>query len=326
MSDFKSRIVRRVTECDDAELHAKLEELHQFRNAALPKMKVGALGSFEIDTDSFLGIMHGEGRDAGQRANQLSAELAKDLRQFGEDENRISEWLFRNCDTVLDEIAWSRELDRQLNLKRRVTVLAIVLILSAAAATAAYFPIRNYFPDGRGLSIMLAAGLFFVLSWLGLEIWQRIKAAAARKRGRMHRELLALLKQSLSSIEAGSNQAAKEQAEAAFAIAKRVLGGVPWVYCFDVLGQALLAANDVERAKQYSQQALELARIGKNNSAEFSALLNIGKCEFQAGDRKQAAATFSTALEVAQRDGFPEFLERANKNLALVGSGTPALR
>jgi tetratricopeptide (TPR) repeat protein len=142
----------------------------------------------------------------------------------------------------------------------------------------------------------------------------------------LHRELLTKLRQSLFSIETGANQAAKEQAEAAFAIAKRVVRGVPWVYCFDVLGQALLAANDVDGAKQYSEEALEIARIGKDNAAEFSALSTLGRCQLQSEDRTAALVTFKAALEVAQRDNFPEFLERAKKNLALIGTSTPAFR
>jgi tetratricopeptide (TPR) repeat protein len=326
MSDITSRIIRRVTECDDAELHAKLKELHHYRTEALPKMKVGTLGSFEVDADSFVGVMRGEGRAAGDRANALSSELAADLVQFGEDESRVSDWLFRNCDKVLDEIAWSRSLDDEINSKQRRTVLAIVLLGALILATGSYFPIRNYFPNAMGLSITLAALVFLLLLWIPLGIWKQIEAARSKKRGRLHRELLTKLRQSLFSIETGANQAAKEQAEAAFAIAKRVVRGVPWVYCFDVLGQALLAANDVDGAKQYSEEALEIARIGKDNAAEFSALSTLGRCQLQSEDRTAALVTFKAALEVAQRDNFPEFLERAKKNLALIGTSTPAFR
>ena len=54
MSDLKERIVDRVTECDDAELHQKLRELHHFRREALPKLREGADGNLEVDPDSFL--------------------------------------------------------------------------------------------------------------------------------------------------------------------------------------------------------------------------------------------------------------------------------
>lgn len=325
MSDLKRRIVHRINECDDTELHEKLKAIHRFRRDALPKLREGSDGNLEIDPESFLGVMRGEGRAAGDNANRLCAELAADISQFGEDETRISNWLFHECGDVLEEVQWRNEIHVDLDLKRRRSIVVIILLVALAGAVVSYFPFRNYLTAPLK-ALSLSTLLFFVLLWLPLEVWKRIRIAKAKRRGSLHRELLRLLKQSTASLEAGANQTAREEAEAAFAVARRVVRGVPWGYCFDVLGQALLGANQMDDSKNYLEQALEIARIGKENSAEFSALTALGKWHLARGDREQALTMFKAAFEVAQRDNFPEFMERANQSLAMAGTGTRAGR
>ncbi|HLA13259.1 MAG TPA: tetratricopeptide repeat protein [Pyrinomonadaceae bacterium] len=103
-----------------------------------------------------------------------------------------------------------------------------------------------------------------------------------------------------------------------FSLATRVVGGVNWGYCFNVLGRALIGSNRNEESLGYLQEAFEISRISNDNTAEFSALFGIGEFHLAKGDRERAMTAFRSALEVAQRDNYPEFLERAEKKLAML--------
>jgi len=317
VSEIKKRIHGRVIWGNDIELHKKLQELVHFQRESLPKLRRGVDYELEMDPESFTAIMRGQGKAASIRTDELCAELAADISQFGEDEKRVADWLFHHSHEVLDGIQNSQDMRRGFDRNRTLVVLVVLLAIALLGAAASYFLLQRYVTSNLRL---LSAGVFILLVLTLLQGWKLLSDARIKKKCRIGRDVRASFKRAQTLIEAGSYGAAKEAAEQGYALAKRTPGAMPWDLYNDVLGQALLGIKQVDEARQCFEHALELARISKYNSAEFAALSGLGKCYLLAGDRAQALTTFKAALEVAQRDNFSEFLERAEHNLALVGS------
>src|SRR5262249_28114904 len=90
------------------------------------------------------------------------------------------------------------------------------------------------------------------------------------------------------------------------------------------LGQASLARDDHERARERFEQSLELAEAAGDATRRYGALQSLGELEREAGNRPRATALLAEALPLALEihTGHAAAIEHSLGDLALADGDT----